>query len=517
MRSYGHIVVHGHSSLPRPRDAVCALTTIMTSKARLQRWKRNGRTLGQGGQAQVLIVTDNSGLRSGEHALKVLTNVQRTPRLDLEINTTKSLFQSGAPVLEVVDDYLVSEPDAAHPWYVSPIADGGDLGTSLERAPLLKAKLTDALALFREIEAAVAILHKNGVAHRDLKPANILISNGKYILCDLGLCLPLAIDLGTDRLTATLERIGSLNYTPPEAFGRQVLGQNHMAFDAYALGKILYELIAGRALPGFLGPDDPGYDLTRQFPEPVFAGVNMLLRELLHIEPTRRLQSLQTLAERTVGLTEWAASNTAQNGEGEWRDKMAVAGNTLAQFTVAATKTVDALDAKAECDAVGRQLMATLQASGPLAAVGGQLVAAHPDALDFAIVEGAQLRNALSGAFVKTREALEPIEDKGYPVRPSAESGCCATFQSKGGAPLLSTLVLGALVGIKHDRIVVAVGVAERSTGLDQPIDFIGKTTQVISSTRGDPQLLQKAIELIQTSATSFAGIVLERISNLRI
>lgn len=100
----------------------------MASEPRNARWKRTSRTLGQGGQAQVVVVVDSTGTLQGEYALKVLSNVQRTPRLDLEINTTKSLSQLGAPVLPIVDDYIVSEPDALHPWYVSPVADGGDLG-----------------------------------------------------------------------------------------------------------------------------------------------------------------------------------------------------------------------------------------------------------------------------------------------------------------------------------------------------------------------------------------------------
>ena len=103
--------------------------------------------------------------------------------------------------------------------------------------------LHDRLALFRRICAAVQHAHQNGVVHRDIKPANILVTPEG---------LPKVLDFGVAKLldpsgvgveaTASVLRPMTPNYASPELLrGLPVT----TASDVYALGMLLYEMLAG--------------------------------------------------------------------------------------------------------------------------------------------------------------------------------------------------------------------------------------------------------------------------------
>ncbi len=91
-------------------------------------------------------------------------------------------------------------------------------------------------------------LHENRIVHRDLKPANIFLSDdGRLKIGDFGL----ARDHDSNRLTIDGQTVGTAKYLAPEqAMAKEIDGRT----DLYALGCILFEMIAGR--PPFVS-DDP--------------------------------------------------------------------------------------------------------------------------------------------------------------------------------------------------------------------------------------------------------------------
>ena len=102
------------------------------------------------------------------------------------------------------------------------------------------------VALFRQVCAAVQHAHQQLVVHRDLKPGNILVTaDGTVKLLDFGIARLLRPGEGAEQLPPTLG--GPRPFTPEYASPEQVRGLPPApASDVYALGVVLYELLAGR-------------------------------------------------------------------------------------------------------------------------------------------------------------------------------------------------------------------------------------------------------------------------------
>ena len=97
-----------------------------------------------------------------------------------------------------------------------------------------------ALLVIQPVAHATAALHAAGYVHRDLKPENAIAApDGSITVIDLGL----AWREGMTRHTDTGTAVGSVGYMAPEQIeGRTVDGRT----DVWALGVILYEMIAGK-------------------------------------------------------------------------------------------------------------------------------------------------------------------------------------------------------------------------------------------------------------------------------
>ena len=132
------------------------------------------------------------------------------------------------------------------PYLVMELLEGESLAGRIDRAgamaPPEAARV--AVAVADALEAA----HQAGVVHRDVKPGNVfLTSGGEVKVLDFGI----ASAAGEAALT-TGEMLGTPAYLAPE----RVLGHPATpAADIYALGVVLYELLAGRR------PFDDGSDI----------------------------------------------------------------------------------------------------------------------------------------------------------------------------------------------------------------------------------------------------------------
>jgi TolB-like protein/Flp pilus assembly protein TadD len=144
-------------------------------------------------------------------------------------------------------------------WYAMPYIEGESLRNRLRRDG--PRPLDEAIRLAGEVADALGYAHGRGVIHRDLKPENILLLAEHALVADFGIARALTT-ASSERLTETGLTLGTPHYMSPEqaAGDREVDGRS----DIYALGCVLYEMLAGS--PPFTGPS-PEAVLIKRFTE----------------------------------------------------------------------------------------------------------------------------------------------------------------------------------------------------------------------------------------------------------
>ncbi|WP_411281123.1 protein kinase domain-containing protein [Gemmatimonas sp.] len=208
------------------------LTTALGRSYRVE------RELGAGGMATVYLAHDLKHDR--DVAIKVLHPdlgaALGGERFLSEIRTTARLQHPHIlPLLDSGDaDGLL--------YYVMPLVTGETLRARLERERQLP--IADALRIAREVASALDYAHRQGVIHRDIKPENILLHDGSALVADFGIALAVQ-SAGGARMTQTGLSLGTPQYMSPEqAMGERTIDARS---DVYALGAVLYEMLAGDA------------------------------------------------------------------------------------------------------------------------------------------------------------------------------------------------------------------------------------------------------------------------------
>ncbi|HEY3215839.1 MAG TPA: protein kinase [Candidatus Eisenbacteria bacterium] len=217
------------------------------------------RELGRGGMAAVYLADDL------KHGRKVAIKVLR-PDLAAAIGHERFLREieiaarlAHPHILPLYD----SGAAGGSLYYVTPYIPGGSLRARLEREKQLP--LEDALRIAREIASALGHAHRQGLVHRDIKPENVLLSEGIALVADFGVARAVS-EAGTRRLTTASTSVGTPCYMAPE----QAMGNADVdgRADLYALGCLLYEMLAGQ--PPFTGPEESlAYQHLSVAPRPV--------------------------------------------------------------------------------------------------------------------------------------------------------------------------------------------------------------------------------------------------------
>ena len=265
-------------------------------------------SIGEGGMGQVYRAKDT---RLGRHvALKTLPDAvardtDRLARFEREARTLAALNHPNiAQVYGFEDGALIME-----------FVEGETLRARLDQGPLPVRKAID---YGSQIARGLAAAHERGIIHRDLKPENVIVlPDGHVKILDFGLARPVssplsesesATGLGTDPGTV----LGTVGYMAPE----QVRGQTLDArADLFALGAVLYEMLAGRrafhretaadTLTAILTDDPPPPSSSR--PE-IGPALDTIVRHALEKGAAERFQTARDVAFALDALSGSASS-----------------------------------------------------------------------------------------------------------------------------------------------------------------------------------------------------------------
>ena len=200
------------------------------------------------------------------------------------------------PHIASVYDYGESENAQGNlvPYVVMELLHGRSLHDRLQRGDL---SVEVSLRICAEVASALAMAHAHGLVHRDVKPGNVMLTPGGAKVVDFGLA---AVAGERDR-EEDANVLGTPAYLAPERLnGHPVVA----ATDVYALGLLLYRLLAGR-LPWTAETSTQmleAHVYLEPTPLPKLPGVPPVVRKLVHRclakEPAERPNS----SEVTVTL-----------------------------------------------------------------------------------------------------------------------------------------------------------------------------------------------------------------------
>jgi tetratricopeptide (TPR) repeat protein len=201
------------------------------------------RLLGEGGMGVVYEAEQDQPRRTV--ALKVikpgLAGTELLRRFERESQALGRLQHPG--IAQVYEAGAADSGMGPQPYFAMELIRGAPL---LEYADAHQLKTPDRLALMRKVCEAVQHAHQRGIIHSDLKPANILVDEtGQPKILDFGIARTTDQDVQAPGQTDLGQIVGTLAYMSPE----QVLGnplEVDTRSDVYALGVILFEVLAGR-------------------------------------------------------------------------------------------------------------------------------------------------------------------------------------------------------------------------------------------------------------------------------
>jgi len=287
--------------------------------------------IGEGGMGEVYRARDTRLDR--DVALKVLpalftSDPERLARFEREAKVLASLNH---PNIAQVYGFESPSTGSEHGSAIAmELVDGDTLGDLLRvpdaggHSPEVKGLPLDrALAIMRQVAAALEAAHDQGIIHRDLKPANVKVrEDGTVKVLDFGLAKAFAADAesaasgvsNSPTLTARSTQLGMILGTaaymaPEQAKGRAV----DRRADVWAFGVVFFEVLAGRrafegddvsdVLASVLKTEPDWRALPADLPPPV----RRLLRRCLEKDPKKRLRDV---AEGMLQLDEGLASGS---------------------------------------------------------------------------------------------------------------------------------------------------------------------------------------------------------------
>ncbi len=190
--------------------------------------------VGQGGMADVFLAVDT--ILNRQVAIKILRADMSGDHVALLRFEREAQAAAALAHPNIVEIYDVGEYKNHH-YIVMEYVPGQTLKQVIRsRGPLLTEEAVD---IMKQLCSAVGEAHSRGIIHRDIKPQNVIVkADGSIKILDFGI----ATAQGSMQLTQTNSVMGSVHYLAPEVVHGD--GASNQS-DIYALGVVLYEMLAG--------------------------------------------------------------------------------------------------------------------------------------------------------------------------------------------------------------------------------------------------------------------------------
>ena len=201
------------------------------------------RLLGEGGMGVVYLAEQHEPVQR-EVALKVLRAGANTEEIIAR-------FEAERQVLALMEHpnitrvYDAGATESGLPYFAMERVIGFPV---TDYAATRRLTPRDRVRLVVQVCRAVQHAHQKGIIHRDIKPSNVMVmeTDGEPVvkIIDFGIAKATAPTAGSAKLTRTGMVIGTPAYMSPE----QLMGEGKdvdTRSDVYAIGILLYELIAG--------------------------------------------------------------------------------------------------------------------------------------------------------------------------------------------------------------------------------------------------------------------------------
>ncbi|XXY16089.1 serine/threonine-protein kinase [Sorangium sp. So ce216] len=270
------------------------------------------RLLGQGGMGEVYEVEH---LELGRRFAVKLLHRCHAGRLDLSARMrveARSIARLRHRSLPQVFDLGATE--GGRPYFAMELLEGSDLRTELARLGVVA--VPTALGLVLQALSALSLAHAAGIVHRDLKLENLfLCDDGTLKVLDFGVAKLLHDGAS---LTAPDAVVGTPRTMSPEQCAAQPIDPRA---DIYAMGLVLYELVAGRGPFDELRGRRDALRLahcereppppSRLAPQPIPAALERLILRAIAKAPEHRFQTAADMEAAVRRLHEGARSSAA--------------------------------------------------------------------------------------------------------------------------------------------------------------------------------------------------------------
>ena len=260
------------------------------------------RLLGAGGMGAVYEAEQESPRRTV--ALKIIKPGLATPelvhRFQQEADALGRLQHPG--IARIYEASTADTGFGPQPYFAMELIHGPSL---LAYADTHRLSTPQRLELAARVCDAVQHAHQRGIIHRDLKPANILVDEtGQPKVLDFGVARMIGGEASATLQTHRGELVGTLAYMSPEQITADPLDVDTRS-DVYALGVILYELLAGRLPHPPSGSLDRAVQTIREEDAPHLGSLNRAYRGDIETIVAKALE--KDKVRRYASATELAA------------------------------------------------------------------------------------------------------------------------------------------------------------------------------------------------------------------